>query len=145
MQQHVPIPTIQTRCEKGCCGRTFIPLALSFARTIHTIQGMKVGPDQEGRPPNAIKRIICDPGPRSFELTNPSTFYVALTQGTTLGDTTKLNSAIYFCGENITPKRLINMTIQSTDDKLTLKCQRRQKWIKQLDKNTHGTTVTTKQ
>ncbi len=72
---------------------------------------MTVGLDQEGRPPNAIKRIICDPGPRNFELTNRSTFYVALTWGTILGDTTKLNSAIYFCGENITRKRLINMSI----------------------------------
>ena len=58
---------------------------------------MTVGPDQEGKPPNAIKRIICDLGPINFELTNPSTFYVALTQGTTLGDATELNSAIYFC------------------------------------------------
>ncbi len=74
-------------------------MALFFARTIHTIQGLTVGPDQEGKPPNAIKRMICDPGPRSFELTNPSTFYVAMTRGTTLGDAARLISAIYFCGE----------------------------------------------
>ncbi len=62
-----------------------------------------------------------------------------------MGDNSKLNSAIYFCGENITPQRLKNMTIRNTDQKMTLKCQRRRKWIKHLDANTHGTTVTSKQ
>ena len=94
MRQHVLIPTVQKRCDKSFCESTFLPLSFSFARTIHTIQGMTVSSDQEGRPPNAINRIICGPDPRNFELTNPSTFYVALTGGTTLEDTTKLNSAI---------------------------------------------------
>ena len=88
--------------------------------------------------------MICDPGPRSFELISPSTFYVALTRGTTLGDATRLNSAIYFCEENITPQRLKNMTIRITDHKPTLKCQRRRKWIRHLDRNMHGSTVTKK-
>ncbi len=48
---------MQTPCNKGCCGRTFVPLALSFARTIHTIEGMTVGPNIKGKPPNPIKKL----------------------------------------------------------------------------------------
>ncbi len=60
-------------------------------------------------------------------------------------DNSRLNSAIYFCGENIIPQRLKKMTIRNTDQKMTLKCQKRRKWIKHLDENTHRTTATSKQ
>ena len=72
----------------------------------------------------------------------------AVTQGIFLqkGICTHLSAAnnIYFCGENINPQRLMNMTIRKTDGKTTLKCQKRNKWIKQLDKNMHVATVSKK-
>ena len=37
------------------------------------------------------------------------------------------------------------MTICNTDQKITLKCQKRRKWIIHLDANTHGIIVTSKQ
>ena len=131
-------------CRKHCCFRTFVPLALSHARTIHSFQGETAGPDEPGKPPNNIKKIIIDPGDKSFELINPSLFYVAFSRGTTLGDSSRMNSAIYFCGEHITEARLINMT-KTKQNIESIYVQRRNKWIKILKQNTHESNLSIKQ
>lgn len=116
----------------------YVPLQLSFARTLHTTEGAEAGPDEEGKPPHTIKKIILDPGSRKFEQMNPGSLYVGLTRGTTMGDETRMNSAIYFCGDNITPERMINMTrVKGGTGRTTLNIQRRNKWMEHLINNTH--------
>jgi hypothetical protein len=80
--QHVPIPSITNRCRFGCCERTFCPLKLSFAKTIGAFQGQNAGPVDEGKPPNPVKTIICDPGSREFEAQKPGLFYSIISRGT---------------------------------------------------------------
>ena len=77
-------------------------------------------------------------------MTCPSLFYVAFSRGTTLGDETRMNSAIYFTGPDITEERLINMTKTKTGQ-TTMQIQRRTKWIQLLEQNTHGTKLNSKE
>ena len=57
----VPV-TVPCNNKKCPCTRTFIPLKLAFGKTCHTFQGQSAGEIDEGKPPNTVKRIICDPG-----------------------------------------------------------------------------------
>ena len=99
------------KSSKHCCKKTFIPLQLSYAKTIHTFQGSNAGITEEGQPQNPIKRIICDPGKKEFELRNPGLFYTTFSRATTIGDSNDfLSSAIYFDGPNMCPDRIMNMT-----------------------------------
>ena len=88
---YVPISPMTHHCLKHCCSKTFIPLQLSYARTIHTFQGTSVGETPQGHTQNPIKRIICDPGPHNFEMKNPGLFYTLLSRATTLGEAKKIN------------------------------------------------------
>jgi hypothetical protein len=76
---------ITNRCRFGCCERLFCPLKLSFAKTIDTYQGQNAGPVDAGRAPNAVKRIICDPGSRNFEARKPGLFFTIMSRATTAG------------------------------------------------------------
>ena len=87
-----------------------MPLNLAFATTIHKCQGISAGIVKEGQPPDTIKSIVFDPGTKAFESNCPGTFYVGLSQATTMGNNNKMKSAIYFLGGNINPTRLISMT-----------------------------------
>jgi hypothetical protein len=62
MPRLVPVTVQEMRCNKNCCVRHYMPLALAYGKTAHTFQGQNVGPVQPGRPENPIKRIIVDPG-----------------------------------------------------------------------------------
>jgi hypothetical protein len=107
----VPIVPLQHTCDNFCCTKTFIPLRLSYEKTIHTFQGSSAGPTSKGQQENAIKRIICDPGTKEFELRNPGLFYTLLSRATTLGDENNIySSAIYFTGDNMRPNRILDMT-----------------------------------
>ena len=64
----VPIAPIKVQCKNNfCCSRTYIPLQLAFAQTIHTFQGQNAGPVETGQTPNAVQKLVCDPGTRRFE------------------------------------------------------------------------------
>jgi hypothetical protein len=79
--------------------RTFCPLKLSFAKTIDTFQGQTAGPVDEGKPPNPVKTVICDPGLREFEAQKPGLFYSIISRGTKMGtleNGKRSGSAIYF-------------------------------------------------
>ena len=118
--------------------RTFPPLTLAFAKTIHSFQGLEAGPVPPGRPPNPVQRIVVDPGTKSFEMLSPSLLYTAFSRATTLGpedNDQKLNSATYLTGINITSDRIINIT-KKKDVEITLTVKRRTKWIERLQKNT---------
>ena len=96
---------VTTFCKSKCCKATYCPLALSFAKTCHAFQGQSAGPVNQGQQPNAVDRVIVDPGDKKFEGNNPGLLYMAVSRATTLGDkistssvTRKLDSATHFTG-----------------------------------------------
>ena len=137
-QTWVPITPVTTFCTrfKNCCMREFLPLKLSFGKTIHTFQGASVGPVSPGQPPNAIKSVICDPGTRTFEGINPGLFYTLLSRVTTLGtDEDRTSSAIFFMGNDMNKARIKNITMKD-DGKTYQKVIKREKWVAFLNANT---------
>ena len=75
--------------------RTFVPLELSFACTIHKIQGLQAGPIDSGKTPNVSQTIICNPDTKAAESRATGLFYTAVSRATTRGDDNGLNSAVY--------------------------------------------------
>ena len=132
----VCIPMVKGRCNNNAaCERTYMPLALAFARTIHSFQGASVGKTPPGQPDNTFHRIIADPGTRKQEGTMPGLFYTLLSRATTLGEEGKLEtSAILFNGTNMTPGRIRNIT-QKADGNVYSKVKNLQKWVKYLEKH----------
>ena len=135
----VPITPVFCHCQKsnGCCKRLFLPLKLAFGKTIHTCQGLSIGPVQPGQPPNAIQSIICDPGTRTFEGSCPGLFYTLLSRVTTLGVPSDLTtSSIYFKGNNMNPKRIQNITLKENGTPYIGVTKRRQ-WVNYLNSHAH--------
>lgn len=85
-------------CKQRCCLRTYLPITLSYARTIHKFQGLSAGPVDKGKISNPYPRIICDPDEGKYEGSATGLFYTALSRAATLGDKHGLGSAIYFTG-----------------------------------------------
>ena len=148
MQQVVPIPMVTMMCKNKCCKATFCPLALSFAKTLHTFQGQSAGPVNQGQQPNAVDRVFVDPGDKKFESGNPGLLYTAVSRATTLGETTSsstttgppppsLNSAIYFTGHNMTLHRVTNLKLKKNGEEYE-KVQLRSKWVARVEANTVG-------
>jgi PIF1-like helicase len=135
MPRLIPVTAQSMRCNKGCCERTYMPLALAYGKTAHTFQGQNVGPVSPGRPENPIKRIIVDPGKRQFEGQNVGLFYQLLSRATTIGDPNdKLSSAIYFDGNNFTVDRFKDLTIGS-NGVMYKKAKLRKDWVQYLRNN----------
>ena len=138
----VPIPMVTLRCDHNCCTAKFCPLELSFGMTAHTFQGQSAGPVEEGQPRNAVDRIVCDPGNRSFEGVNPGTSYMLCSRATTMGSSAnRLDSALYFCGSNAHQCRFLNLKYQKATGprgslKMYKKVELREKWVNLLEKNT---------
>ena len=133
----IPIPPCETRCKHGCCTRTNIPLDLSFARTIHTFQGLQAGPTKEGkRKEHMYEHIICDPHDKSVETTQTGMFYTAVSRGTTLGDNNGLNSAIYFTGGN--KQRTHSDTDQMPENKRRLPQSKKTTYMGSAFRQQHG-------
>jgi hypothetical protein len=110
--------------------------------TAHTFQGQSAGPVEEGQPKNAVDRIVCDPGNRSFEGVNPGTSYMLCSRATTMGSSARrLDSALYFCGSNAHQYRFLNLKYQKATGprgslKMYKKVELREKWVQLLEKNT---------
>lgn len=135
LHQHVPIPVTMYRCERGCCTRTFIPLEVSYARTIHKFQGLTAGPVDPGKIENMYQCIICDPDEKRFEGTSSiGLLYTAISRATTLGDEDGLNSAIYFDGKHFKEERIRRLTKYKNSDKDFLAAQKRQRWVDFLNR-----------
>ena len=134
----VPIVPMQHFCIKHCCSKTFIPLQLSYARTIHTFQGSSVGKTPPGYPQNAIKRIICDPGPREFEMKSPGLFYTLLSRATTMSEENddRMLSAIFFTGQNMDISRVLGLTT-TKNGKTPRKVALRNLWVEELNRHIH--------
>ena len=135
----VPIAPIKVPCKhQFCCYRTYIPLQLAFAQTIHTFQGQNAGPVGIGQAPNAIQKLVCDPGTRRLEGNCVGLFYTLLSRVTTLGDPhDKFSSAIYFTGTNMNTDRVLNITLNEKGHKYAM-AQRREQYVNYLQQNQHA-------
>ena len=132
----VPIASIKVPCKNmGCCCRTFIPLRLAFAQTIHTFQGQNAGPVEIGQAPNTIQKLVCEPGTRRFEGNCVGLFYTILSRVTTFGNPLdKFSSAIYFTGTNMNTKRVLNITMNEKGQ-LYAMAQRRKQYVTYLQEH----------
>jgi hypothetical protein len=140
MPTTVPIVAQTQRCNLKCCTRPYFPLVLAYGKTAHTFQGQTVGPVPEGRPKNAISKIIIDPGTRQFEGLNVGLFYTLLGRGTTLGEESeKLSSSIYFDGPNFCRQRMVNLTIGGNNN-MYRKAALRRDWVTYLKGNSDSGT-----
>ena len=117
------------RCEKKCCSRTYVPLEISYARTIHKFQGLTAGPVDPGKIPNMYQCILCDPDEKKFEGTSLGLFYTAVSRATTLGDADGLNSAIYFTGNQFKEQRIRRLTKLKGSDIDFVVAQKRANWV----------------
>ena len=134
----VPIAPIKVLCKNvGYCCRTFIHLRLAFAQTVHTFQGQNAGPVEIGQAPNAIQKLVCEPGTRRFEGTCVGLFYTILSRVTTFGNPdNKFSSAIYFTGTNMNTKRVLNI-IKNEKGQLYAMANRRQQYVDYLHDHKH--------
>ena len=135
----VPIASVKMPCKfRNCCDRTFIPLRLAYAQTLHTFQGQNAGPTMPGQPPNSISCIICDPGTRLFESKCVGLFYTLLSRITSLGDDSdKFSSTMHFIGENMTPARILDVT-RTKKDELYHNAFLRHRFVTYLNNNMHA-------
>ena len=143
ISQMVPIPLAEYCCtrQSGCCTRTFVPLCLAYARTIHKFQGLTAGPVDEGKIKNMFDVIICDPDSGEFESSALGLFYTAISRATTLGDENGLNSAIYFTGEHVTEARIRRIGKKKGSTMEYTRVQERRKWVDYLNKRTTKTNL----
>ncbi len=120
----------------GCCGRSYLPLTLAYARTIHKFQGLSAGPVDLGKIANMYDCIVCDPDQKRFEGSNIGLLYTAVSRATTLGDPDGLNSAIYFKGEHFKGSRIrqIGKKAHSVCDYEDI--TRRKRWVAHLKERT---------
>jgi hypothetical protein len=136
----IPIVPVDLRCDMGCCKRRYVPLKPAFGKTCHTFQGQNAGPVLENQPANTVLRIVCDPGNRGFEGINPGLFYTLMSRATTLGTPDDVrSSAIYFCGDDMTPGRVlfIDRKKEGGGRKLYDKAELRSAWVSQLKRGRH--------
>lgn len=132
-QNIIPIVPITVPCNRFCCRRTFLPITLCFAKTIHTFEGQNAGPVAEGQQRNPVQRIVVDPGDRKFEGINPGLMYTILSRATTMGDPNNvLSSAIFFDGTNINPERFQNIAFSLKKGRKYEKVVLRDKWVRYL-------------
>ena len=138
----IPIVPVTHVCKTHCCTKTFLPLALSYAKTIHKFQGQNAGPTPPGHPENAVQILVCDPGKKEFESRNPGLFYTLLSRATTIGQTNdRTTSAIFFDGPNMQPNRILNITQNKTGYE-SKKVILRNLWVKKLQQNSHSSGMT---
>ena len=135
----VPIAPIKVPCNRPyfCCCRTYIPLRLAFAQTIHTFQGQNAGPVEPGQAPNAVQKLVCDPGTRRFEGNCVGLFYTLLSRITTFGNTEdKFSSAIYFTGTNMNMERVLNITLNGEGHMYAM-AEKREQYVSHLYQHEH--------
>ena len=98
----------------------------------------------QGQQPNAVDRIVVNPGDKQFESKNPGLLYMAVSRATTIGEsasapqpTANLNSAIYFTGHDMTTRRVTNLKLKKNGEEHE-KVQLRNKWVARVESNTVG-------
>ena len=135
-EQCVPIPVAEYSCSRatGCCRRTFMPLCLAYARTIHKFQGLTAGPVDEGKIKNMFDVIVCDPDDGKFENSALGLLYTAVSRATTLGDEDGMNSAIYFIGDHMTEARIRRIGRCKDSRNEFVRVGERRKWVNYLSR-----------
>ena len=128
----IPIPQTMYRCRYACCSRTYIPLEVSYARTIHKFQGLSAGPVDQGKTKNPFECIICDPDNKQYEATMLGLLYTAISRATMLGDSDGLNSAIYFTGREFKERRIRRLTYMKDSNQEFKLATQRQQWVNYL-------------
>ena len=135
----VPVASITVPCNRPCfcCCRKYIPLRPAFAQTIHTFQGQNAGPVEPGQAPNAVQKLVCDPGTRRFEGNSVGLFYTLLSRVTTFGNSEdKFSSAIYFTGTNMNMERVLNITLNEKGHMYAM-AEKREQYVSHLHKHKH--------
>jgi hypothetical protein len=140
----VPIAPIVVHCEHNCCSRTQIPLRLAYGQTIHTFQGITVGPSTSTKR-YATQSIIIDPGTLAFEGHSPGLFYSSSSRGTTLGTKNDpLSSSIYFQGKSMSKERVTDM-VHGQNGRVFYRVYKRDIWTAYLDRNNRTVELSTKE
>ena len=112
-------------------------MRLAFAQTVHTFQGQNAGPVEPGQTPNAIQKLVCDPGTRRFEGICVGLFYTLLSRVTTFGNPLdKFSSAIYFTGTNMNKERVLDITLNESGHMYAM-AQKREKYVSYLCDHEH--------
>ena len=120
-------------------------MRLAFAQTIHTFQGQNAGPVEPGQPPNAVQKLICDPGTRRFEGNCIGLFYTLLSRITTFGNPLdKFSSAIYFTGTNMNTERVLNIT-KNEKGYMYAMAVKREKYVSYLQQHEHSSKMSMKE
>ena len=142
--QCIPIPISEYSCNRatGCCRRTYVPLCLAYARTIHKFQGLTAGPVDEGKIPNMFECIICDPDEGKFESSALGLFYTAVSRATTLGDEDGMNSAIYFIGEHMNEERIRRIGMCKGSRNEFVRVNERRKWVRHIERSAKKSNLT---
>ena len=106
-------------------------LILAFRKTIHSAQGMSIGPVSEGQGKNTLEKCIVNIGIPRMESNNPGLLYTALSRATTIGNTDDLlSSAIYFEGCHMSYGRLKDVNSRHKLSHKTV--QKRKEWVQYL-------------
>ena len=112
--------------------RTYLPLGVSYARTIHKFQGLSAGDVDPGKIPNMYKTIICDPDKKDVEGRCPGLLYTALSRATTLGDSRGIGSALYFDGIHFNYERIKHLTRKQNVTERYERVIKREQWVNHL-------------
>ena len=130
----VPIPCHIHHCKKGCrCQHLHIPLFSVYAKTIHSCQGVNVGPTDDDKPDNEIQSIVACPGTHCFESTSPGLIHTVIGRVTTLEDPSDFTmSSLHYVGPNMNEHRIRWITRKNSDE-VYKKVALRTLWQKFLD------------
>lgn len=140
------MPVVSYRCKYLCCSRTYVPLTLAYAKTIHCFQGLSAGPVDAGKPSNMFKGVICDPHTLDAETSSLGLLYTGVSRATTLGDPDGLHSAIYFTGLDMKKESRITRLGQKTASLDSYKrVIDRRRWVAHLVLNTKRSHLSKKQ
>jgi hypothetical protein len=95
----------------------------------------------DGKPPNPVKTVICDPGLREFEAQKPGLFYSIISRGTTMGtleNGKRSGPAIdfydYGFGSVMTPAQKTNLRVSLKTNQTYVTIRKRDKWVSHLQK-----------
>ena len=120
------------------------PPEIGFCLTMHTFQGQNAGPVEHGHSPNAVQKLIWDPGTRRFEGNCIGLFYTLLSKITTFGDPhDKFSSAIYFTGSNMNTERVLNINRNGKGYMYTM-AERRERYVSFLLQHKHDSRMSIK-
>lgn len=76
--------------------------------------------------------VVCDPDEKKVEGNALGLLYTALSRGTTLGEDSGLESAVYFTGTSFKPERIRRLTFKANTNKEFEAAIKRRIWVKHI-------------